>query len=510
MKTFDFDHEEQIAALLGEAVRAYAPPPGMKEAIAGRLFSDSGDVEAALTAGSPAMAPDSLTPQVVRAMSRPSRWNWPRLPRYAAGGAIAVSLVILLAVLAKHEGVGVAFADVQAAIQRTKTAMIVAEFSKTPWMNHRILYRSDSDVVREEWPNGEVCLRDAKHGRYVVINPKKKTMRDQDFGSIAAGLMPGVGSFSTARELLDYLATIEQRATSRLGSRELDGRTLFGFALPRNTFAKNVHMLCQIWVDPQSHLPVRYEFLPEDPSDLPAGFLHGTLTFTFNQPLDSSLFQFSVPQDYTVLRDESLYMPYLSLLPPPPKDKKLASPVVVPGVGIGDAKFGMRLEDVLAALGTPDLASNYYEYTPEESRQMREAKRKASREADKKGLKGLDKRNFVSQATQSVCDEITKREPSGINLTYLSRGFLLVLLKDQGLTRISCVGEHLAMRPFTGKTSNGIALGATMQEIEAAYGPATVKSERNRQGDSGLYYKTLATMFQLKNDRLNGLSLDKP
>src|SRR5690606_20045842 len=112
-----------------------------------------------------------------------------------------------------------------------------------------------------------------------------------------------------------------------------------------------------------------YEFVPEDPRDLPASFLHHTITFTFNQPVDASLLQLSTPEGYTLLHGKGVYIPYLDVLPLPPEDKHLASPVIEPGVGIGGAEFGMSLGRVLEILGAPDNASNHREYTSEEARQ---------------------------------------------------------------------------------------------------------------------------------------------
>jgi hypothetical protein len=63
------------------------------------------------------------------------------------------------------------------------------------------------------------------------------------------------------------------------------------------------------------------------------------------------------------------------------------------------------------------------------------------------------------------------------------------------------------MKPFTGKTSKGIAIGATAAEIEEAYGPADIK----RGGDRGaLYYRSLHLLFDLRSGQLWEISLDKP
>jgi hypothetical protein len=322
----------------------------------------------------------------------------------------------------------------------------------------------------------------------------------------------GRAMFATPREFLDNLADVAETAATRLGERESDGRKLVGFALPRDSFAENQHMLCHVWVDPKTRLPVRYEFLPEDPGDLSATFLHYTVTFTFHQPLDASLFRLSTPEGYTPFHWKGVYMPYVDLLPLPPQDKNLASPVVELGVGIGGAKFGMSLEKVFEVLGPPDIASDFHEYTPEEARERDEIDRKASQEADEKGLNRDEKFRFVMEAMQPFHAKIAKRHPNGMCLEYLSRGFMLYVLHDQGFIRAFCYGENTGMRPFTGKTSEGIGIGATRQEIERVYGPPLNQSELTASGDPSpsLYYKHLQTVFQLEDGRLWGLSLDKP
>ncbi len=319
-----------------------------------------------------------------------------------------------------------------------------------------------------------------------------------------------MSAVATPREFFVKLTEIDQTAVAPLGDREIDGRKLVGFVLPRDSNAEDVHMHCHVWVDPQTRLPVRYEFLPEDPSDLAASFDQYTLTFTFNWPLDASLFRLAPPEDYTLLHEEAYYMPYLDRLPLPPNDEKLASPVIVPGVGIGQARFGMSAEQVIALLGRPDDASYYWKLTPGESRQRDEILERASKEVVEKGLKGAEKSRFINEALNRV--KITKRTPSGIYLDYISRGFQLIVLKDQGLIQILCVGEDFGKRPFTGKTSKGIGIGATMQEIENAYGPAWDKSEELLAGvhHAMLYYKSLNMLMQLRNGRLWELSFEKP
>ncbi len=502
MTTFDFDREEEIETALAEAVKAFPPPAGLQEAIRERLLSKNQD----------SASPANPCPLA----AKPRRMTLVRMASYGAGLAAVASLLVMLVISSRHVDLGasVAFADVQEAIRHIETATAVFDWPQMPWMNHSVLYRSDCEVVRQEWPNGEVCLHDTKQVRELILNPKKKTVRTQDRGRGGAALIPiqDQSAVATPREFLDKLAQLEQTAVARLGEREIDGRKLVGFVLPRNSVTDDHHVLCHVWVDPKTRLPVRYEVLPDDPSDLVGSFLHHTLTFTFNQPLDASLFRLVPPAGYIDLHEEAYYSPYLDRLPLPPKDEKLASPVIVPGVGIGEARFGMSLAQVIEVLGRPDNAGHYWEYTPEEARRVDDAMRKASKEADAKGLKGIKKARFVSETTNRNSPKISKRDPSGTSLIYISRGFHLSVDKVQGLLRVFCFGKDSLMRPFTGKTSKGIGIGATGQEIEKIYGPPSAKSESLFEGvqHASLYYKPFDMLMDLRGGHLWEMSFDKP
>ena len=180
------------------------------------------------------------------------------MARYAAGLAVAASLLVVLAIWGGHGDIAanIAFADVQEAIRHIETAIEVVDWTKTPWLNHRSLYRNDSEVLRMEWPNGIICLCDTKQRRELTLNPKQKTARAHD-AWVSMGSMNIPGKFATPREFLANLADIEQIAVTRLDEREFDGRKLVGFVLPRNSYLKDAHMLCHVWVDPQTRLPVR-------------------------------------------------------------------------------------------------------------------------------------------------------------------------------------------------------------------------------------------------------------
>ena len=105
-----------------------------------------------------------------------------------------------------------------------------------------------------------------RHQAAPGANPESKAKdRVTHDAWVSTGSMNIPGKFATPREFLANLADIEQIAVTRLDEREFDGRKLVGFVLPRNSYLKDAHMLCHVWVDPQTRLPVRYECLPEGP-----------------------------------------------------------------------------------------------------------------------------------------------------------------------------------------------------------------------------------------------------
>lgn len=500
MTPFDFESEEQIAAALREAIQKYPPPPGLQEAIRERLFGKPQE-PALRPDASPAGSSTAESPRPPVAASPRRRTT--RRARWAAVLAVAVAFLVVLTLWGSHGlfRASLAFADVQEALRQVETAVDVIEFPRTPWLNQTVLYRNDSDVVRVEWPNGIVSLHDVPHGRALVVNPKTKTVRPGD-GWLGAGTVNTPDPSATPREFLDKLAQIEQSAVTKLGERVLDGRRLVGFGLPRDDFAEREHMLCQVWVDPQTRLPVRFELLPEDPGDWVGSYRQYTQTFTFNQSLDASLFRFTPPDGYTVL-PKGCEVEYRERFPLPPQDPQLASPVIEPGVGIGGARFGMSIEEVVAVLGRPDDATYHAEFTPEDEPRVSKIYREASQEADAQGLTGNEKNRFVNKTSASLMASF-KRINHGIELEYLSRGFSVIVFDDGGLVRIFCYGEDPGWRPFTGKTAQGIGIGATMAEVEKAYGEPSVKSE------DGCVYEKSKMLFQFTAGRLWCLSLDKP
>ncbi|MFV1968501.1 MAG: outer membrane lipoprotein carrier protein LolA [Pirellulaceae bacterium] len=355
-----------------------------------------------------------------------------------------------------------------------------------------------------------VVLTDTKRGRLLALNTRKKVA---GFQSAVRGLGDHLHSSSrrwpSPRGFLDYLAGIAASAVESLGEQQIAGRNLVGFELPRDQFAQDCGLRLCIWVDPRTQLPVRFEMVPDDPDDLAASFLQYIITFTFNKRLDDSLFQLTVPEGYRVLEDDAPSLwdtVWETTVPLPPHDKKLASPVVELGVGIGGARFGMTLKRVLDVLGPPDNAFAQIEYTAKEQKEVDATYKKATKEAAEKGLNKAEQRRYVNEATNRL--DLNHRPADGVTLEYLSRGYVVIVTKEQGLLRIFCDGGSPNMRPFTGRTAKGIRMGATVEQIEKAYGPPDRKSE-DPDGGAGLYYKSLHALFDVRKNGLWQLSLDK-
>ncbi len=142
-------------------------------------------------------------------------------------------------------------------------------------------------------------------------------------------------------------------------------------------------------------------------------------------------------------------------IPPVPPDPKR----IAPGIGIGPLIFGMSKDQIIAVLGEPD-----------------------------------------------------KMEGGGIALFYQSKGLSLILDLRQGLREVSCWSKQHPMSPpdlvtYDGKTEEGIGLGATRDQVVAAYGePDGTDSRLNVET---LNYNKLKTQFSFFQNTLVGIKLKR-
>jgi hypothetical protein len=100
------------------------------------------------------------------------------------------------------------------------------------------------------------------------------------------------------RNLLDWLTRLDESSARSLGYKEIDGRMAAGFeAYPRGRPESGRQ---EVWVDPQTRLPVRIE-LGSRPGQTP--YVNWLMTdFQWNVPVDPSLVDMTPPPGYRVLK----------------------------------------------------------------------------------------------------------------------------------------------------------------------------------------------------------------
>jgi outer membrane lipoprotein-sorting protein len=402
--------------------------------------------------------------------------------RYATGLTALAALILALLFCLRPTGLGngLAYGEVQKAVRQVKTVILDWHHPKTPHRDFREFHSRDTNRVRFEYPNGFVRISDGKEGKVLALNPQSKT----------AVLMHGSRGDSSLGELMDDLLHMEQEATRPLGERRIDGRKLVGFELKPVEY-QPPDTRRTVWVDPQTRLPMRAECVPLDPENPRTASLHAIVSLRFDEPLEPELFSLTPPSGYTLSETAPLEMP----TPPPPDDEESAAPVIKPQVGIGTARFGMTRDEVIAALGEPQDISKYWHPTPEQNRVVEEAMKKAREE----NLDPFEQQRLLNEAYSKF--DPTKRKPGGVRLKYGDRGFILSVANDGGFKGIQCYAHHPGMRPFTGKTAEGIGIGATAEEIERTYGPPDAKGDPS-PGVFLIHYLDLGLSFQGDKGRL--------
>jgi hypothetical protein len=191
--------------------------------------------------------------------------------------------------------------------------------------------------------------------------------------------------------------------------------------------------------------------------------------FVFDAPSDEALFRIEAPEGFDVINR----VPRNSQ-PNPPETMEL---VVSPENGIGPVKFGAKVEETVRLLGEPDWRH------------------------DEKGVWALPSPGATPDA-KAVKKMRTE-------LGYDRRGFRLVANEDRGLYLIHCFnnrgGVASTEHGFRGKTKEGIALGASLDEVLETYG------KPDAQMDSRLvWYRKRGYEFQFDEKRLVSIRVSAP
>ena len=222
----------------------------------------------------------------------------------------------------------------------------------------------------------------------------------------------------------------------QLAERPFDGRRAVGFILQSD------HTEHVLWVDVQSQRPLHWEFRRRHAD----GSTRHTVfsDFRYDEKFDPAEFELTPPAEYrTEIQGRAA-------LAAPLADAALQSPTLVPHVGVGLARFGMSAAEVMRVLGEPDeIDENLQAYH------------------------------------------------------YYSRGLDLSISPFTGLIGVICRAQpasSLQIRDFSGQTDRGIGMGATLDEIVAAYGPADQVA--GEVSNATLTYHKLHLNFSLHEGRV--------
>ena len=95
----------------------------------------------------------------------------------------------------------------------------------------------------------------------------------------------------------EYFRNIQAEAASELPAKEIDGKKLPGFRVEREVshpmMKEKQTVKMNVWVDPQTKLPVRIEEMHSDPDDADKYRVAIVMDqFVFDKPLDPGLFSF--------------------------------------------------------------------------------------------------------------------------------------------------------------------------------------------------------------------------
>lgn len=348
--------------------------------------------------------------------------------------------------------VGLAYAEVRQAIRNIESAIVDYEDFQRPHKNRRVLLRRDTDIARIEYPNGVTYVRDTQQGRCLVLDEIDKT----------AQIFPGLQGEFSAAENLDEMANFDRDAVEPIGARIVGGRELIGFRVRQHKPDRKQEVDDTIWVDPETRLPAIREYT-RAATRLEKGSFRRQI-YTFNQPIAPALFDMTPPKDHRLVSSDEATIGTLpkrelpAELPP--------GPTLKPRIGIGEITFGMTAEQIVETLGKADQISSTWSHTPEESRLIDEAQRKARK------LDEFEGQRLIDEAEAKVGASVRQREPDATRMEYDRLGIELDVSNREGLVGGFCwYHGHGDNYPYTGTTTEGIGLGSTMAEIEEAYGP---------------------------------------
>jgi hypothetical protein len=402
--------------------------------------------------------PQSAVRQETRPILRRSRDReyrpWTQWTIVGVATATLAALVVLLSPHGPTGSPGAAFAQVQQAISNTKSMRcrtLDYHGNRDPYISSGVSLLGVGSY--SEGPQGWVSIRNYKKLRSMWIDHQKRKAHIQQLypdGEV------GASYFENLRDL-------PASGAKALGTAQYEGKPVLKFALQNDgEFI--------VLVDAQTHLPIRMELKLD--KGLPGGetFREVTSDFVFDAPVDESLFDIKVPPGYSFTRCEE---------PPGRKPIDTRKWIVSPQQGLGPVPMHATTEQILATLGAPDQIEETY-----------------------RGPEALSSPGVPAH----------KGQPEVVfeKLRYPSRGFEISVSSKKGMMVFNCFGRLWGFdscRDFHGETDRQIRLGATVDDVLAAYGKPDVRS---RLREEVLHYFHKGWSFTFRNGKLAYFSVAEP
>jgi outer membrane lipoprotein-sorting protein len=215
----------------------------------------------------------------------------------AAAVLVAAALIGTYAFVGSGNGTGVVWGAVVQNLQNCRTiTWKEVDLAGTEPVAVAQFWVREPDCMRCEQADGTIVLSDRRMGTTTFVYPAEM--------KIVIGPEPPAqeiaGRYDAFRTLIDKPGLIVQEA----GRREIDGKETIGFRLTHAYDLDRLHGPMLIWIDPQTELPTRLEFLEDRGGELRP--IRALTEITFDLELDESLFEIN-PEGYQVEQVEAVY-----------------------------------------------------------------------------------------------------------------------------------------------------------------------------------------------------------
>ncbi len=179
----------------------------------------------------------------------------------------------------------VVFADVVTNLQAVQSLSVDAILRRPE--SPEVRFHSDAAGARyrKTSSDGLIQIADGSQGKMLVLHPEGKTARIRSYEVAAKETRP-------VDFLLGRVESWRDQAVEDMGEKHLDGRLVVGFRARTADEAQRERQI-DVWVDPETQLPVRIEMHYQD--DGVSLVIHN---FAWNPALDESLFSLDPPEGY--------------------------------------------------------------------------------------------------------------------------------------------------------------------------------------------------------------------